>query len=55
MKQLDYQDASDVGGGIVPGPDGVSPPDLGYPQWPLAPGPFPDIDHSPLPSDPDIR
>lgn len=55
MKELDYKNAPDVGGGIVPLPDGCSPPDIGYPQWPLAPDPYPDVDHSPYPADPEVR
>jgi len=55
MKQLEHKDAPDIGGGYLPGPEGGCPPDLGYPQWPLAPDPFPEVDHNPMPSDPHVR
>jgi hypothetical protein len=51
MKELELKDAPEVGGGNVSGPHGGCIPDLGYPNWPLAPEPF----GSPWPdgSDPD--
>jgi hypothetical protein len=55
MKELEHKDAPEIGGGYRPGPEGGCPPDLGYPQWPFAPVPFPDIEHDPMPSDPEVR
>jgi hypothetical protein len=55
MKELEHKDAPDVGGGYLGGPEDGCPPDLGYPQWPLTPDPFPEVDHNPMPSDPKVR
>jgi hypothetical protein len=55
MKEIDYKDAPDVGGGYEPSPEGGCFPPLDYPRWPLAPEPFPDLEPRPMPSDTDVR